>query len=534
MKTTLTLTVLFLAMPLLNFAQAFTSSNLPIVVINTGSNVIVDDPKVEVDMGIIYNGPGQINNLTDPMNHYNGKCGIELRGNSSQGYQKKAYSIELWTAAGADTSVNLLGMGKEEDWVLHSTHIDKSFMRNDMTFKLWREMGHWASEDRFCEVVIDGDYRGLYLLMEKVKMDDDRLHLATLNDVDISGNELTGGYILQLDWLDDPEGFESDFNGMSNTDPLFFQYYYPKINKIQPQQEAYIKAYMDSCEYALFDASFSANGLRYNQLMDIPSFVDLTIINEISRSVDAYKLSSFVHKDKYSKGGKLKAGPIWDYDLAYYNADYCGGENTAGWTYLQAEADCDDLNYMPMWWDRFMNDPVFVNHLRCRWDELKTDILHVDSLNAYIDLMVDSIDDAQIRNFQRWSILGVNIFGQPEPVPTTYVGEITALKDWLVNRIAWIDANLSGNCAADIVGINEVAEKPFKMYPNPTRSIVRFEFNSTKETEVEILDLIGKSILKNQITTLQTSIDLSEFAPGTYLVRITKGDQFWVEKLIKH
>ena len=205
------------------FCQAFTTSNLPIVILNTGGAIIEDEPKVEITMGIIDN-PSGVNNVTDPWNGYNGAVGIEFRGNSTQGFDKKTYSIELHTSTGADTSVTILGMPKEEDWILHAMVIDKTQLRIPMSFYLSQRMGHYASRYRYVEVVLDGDYRGVYILTEKLKRDKNRVDIAKLDSDDLAGDSLTGGYILRIDWLDNPQGFESNVNAQGG-DPMFFQWY---------------------------------------------------------------------------------------------------------------------------------------------------------------------------------------------------------------------------------------------------------------------------------------------------------------------
>ena len=347
--------------------QNFTSSSLPIVVINTNGNTIEDDPKVAVDIGIIDNGPGNLNYLTDPFNAYNGHCGIEFRGNSTQGFDKKTYSIELWTSAGLDTSASILGLPKEEDWILHANHLDKTFLRNTLSYHIWRKIGYWSSNTIYVELVLDGDYRGLYTLMEKNKRDNNRVDIAKLDGDDNLGDSLTGGYIIRMDWPEG-DGFYSNYNSQDGS-PLYFQYYYPKATKITNQQKAYIQSYLQIFENSLYSSNLQNLSTHYLNYIDLTTFADLFIINELSRSVDAYKLSSYIYKDRIDNGGKLKAGPIWDFDLAYDNAAYCGGESETGWTYLQAENSCDDLMLMPMWWQTFMSDPIFTNHLKCRWEK---------------------------------------------------------------------------------------------------------------------------------------------------------------------
>ncbi|MEY2639706.1 MAG: hypothetical protein RIR90_1188, partial [Bacteroidota bacterium] len=111
-------------------AQTLSSSNLPIIVINTGGQTIPDDPKVMADMGIIYNGEGKRNAVTDLFNHYSGKVGIEIRGQSSQQFPMKSYSIELWDNSGKSVDKSLFGLPKESDWVLYAPYTDKTLMRN--------------------------------------------------------------------------------------------------------------------------------------------------------------------------------------------------------------------------------------------------------------------------------------------------------------------------------------------------------------------------------------------------------------------
>ena len=391
MKRAISILLIFSLGAVYSFSQNFTSSHLPIVVINTGNATfndatIPDDPKITASMGIIDNGPGATNNLTDPFNAYDGMIGVETRGNSTQDYDKKTYSLELRTNAGVDSSVALLGMGKEEDWILHAMVIDKTQLRIPFSFDLARKAGHYASDWRFVELVIDNDYRGLYLLCERLKRDNDRVDIAKLDVDDLAGDSLTGGYILRIDWLDGDPGFESNYNSLSGTDPMFYQYYYPKASNIQPAQENYIKGYMDDFEDAVFANNYTnASGLRYNDYIDVTSFVDFLLINEFSKNSDGYKLSSYLHKDKESKGGKLKAGPIWDFDQTYGMSMVCSCHDFTGWTYLQNQPECEDLESMPAWWAEMMQDTLFVNHLACRWNDLRSGPFHLDSINDWID-----------------------------------------------------------------------------------------------------------------------------------------------------
>ena len=458
-----TLFVIFFGFSIFNIvnSQILYNSNLPIVIINTGGAYIPDEPKIPVNFQIIDNGVGVLNNINDFPNHYNGFCGIETRGNSTQGFDKKTYSIELWNSNNEDTSASLLGMGKEEDWILHAMVIDKSQVRIPFSFYLFQRMGHYASNWRYVELIIDGDYRGLYILCEKIKRDDDRVDIAKLDDDDIYGDSLTGGYILRLDWLGYySQGFSSNYYSQSGYFPLFYQWYYPKADNIQIEHENYISDWFYNFESAVFSSDYhNYLGIRYTDYINLNSFVDFLIINEFSKNSDGYKLSSYLHKDRDKNGGKLNAGPIWDFDQTYGVSLVCSNDNPSGWTYLQNQSDCEDLMSMPMWWQSMMQDTIFQNRLKCRWGDFRNTFLHQDSIFHWIKTDTTLISDAKSRNFTKWSHIGQQIWIEPSPIPQSYAEEILALKSWIANRLDWLDLNMPGNCEYDITNIEEQANK---------------------------------------------------------------------------
>tara|TARA_B100000989_G_scaffold43547_1_gene27737 strand:+ start:459 stop:1973 length:1515 start_codon:yes stop_codon:yes gene_type:complete len=441
--------------------QILTSSNLPIVIINTGGVSIADEPKIPAGFKIINNSTGLMNNINDFPNHYDGFCGIETRGNSTQDFQKKTYSIELWNSDYEDTSSSLLGMGKEEDWILHAMVIDKSQVRIPFSFYVFQRMGHYASNWRYVELIINNDYKGLYILCEKIKRDDDRVDIAKLDEDDIYGDSLTGGYILRLDWLGYySQGFSSNYNSQSGYHPLFYQWYYPKAENIQQEQEDYIADWFSYFESAVFSNDYHNNlGIRYTDYINLNSFVDFLIINEMSKNSDGYKLSSYLHKNRDKNGGKLNMGPIWDFDQTYGVSEVCSNYDPTGWTYLQNQPDCEDLMSMPMWWQSMMQDTIFQNRLKCRWQSHRTTFLHEDSIFNWINLDTALISDAKNRNFTRWPHIGQQIWIEPYPIPQSYSEEITVLKQWISNRLDWLDLNFPGNCDNDITIIKEQAVK---------------------------------------------------------------------------
>jgi subtilisin-like proprotein convertase family protein len=429
---------------------SFTSSDLPILVINTVNNVsIPDEPKVPADLKIIYNGEGVRNYLTDTTFHYNGKIGIERRGSSSQGMPKKPYGFETRDAQGNNLNVSLLGMPAENDWILGANYSDKTLFRNALTYNLANKTGHYAARTRFCEVLLNGEYIGVYTLTEKIKRDSGRVNIGKLNTFDLSDEELTGGYILKIDKLTGSggAGWTSAFPppGSSGTGAsIYFQYAYPEPDSIQPAQEQYIKSFVDSFEAALASPGFQDPQNGWRRFMDENSVIDFMLMNELSRNVDGYRISTFLHKEKITRGNKLKMGPVWDFDIAWQNADYCQGQNTAGWAY-DFNAICGGGGglLVPFWWQRFREDSLFNKRLYCRYQEFRNSFLSNSALNALADSMALVLNESQERNFQRWSILGVYVWPNPSPIPTTYLGEINKLKQWFADRLAWIDNQIT-------------------------------------------------------------------------------------------
>ncbi len=498
-------------------AQILTNSNLPIIVINTNNTAIPDEPKINATMGIIYNGDGNSNNINDAFNHYNGRIGIETRGNSTQDFDKKTYSIELRTSTNEDTSIALLNMPKEEDWILHAMVIDKTQLRIPMSFYLFREMGHYAANWQFVEVMLNNEYRGLYILTERIKRDKNRVDISKLTADEIDGDDVTGGYILRIDWLDDlgeDDFFISNYNSQGDSE-MHYQWYYPKASNIQQAQKDYIKGFMDDFENAVFADDFkNSQGKRYTEYINIASFIDFLLINELSKNSDGYKLSSYLFKDKDSKGGLLNAGPIWDFDQTYGVSLVCSNYDYRGWTFLQNQADCEDLESMPMWWQAMVSDTVFSDLLIQRWQELRSDLLQEENLMNWMDNQRVVINDAINRNFTKWDdFIGEYIWIEPEPIPQTYDEEITYMKQWIVNRLNWMDLSISriNTTIGDDL-------RPIQIFPNPTRNYVSIKDN--QGDIIQIYSTNGQLLLEQNVTESIYTIPLSRFQSGLYFINI--------------
>ncbi len=513
----------------------FESSNLPIVVISTGGAEIPNDPKIPATIGIISNPAGQRNHLSDSYNELDWYCGIELRGESSLWFDKKSYGIEIWDEDGNDLDTTFLNFPPEEDFVLHGPYADKSLMNNVLTMHLARSMGHYSSRTRFVELVINDDYKGLYVTMERIKRDKNRVDISKLNPDELTGDDLTGGYIIRIDKGDDG-GWNSNYDALYGQGGIRFQYYYPSAEDIHPEQGAYIKNYFDNFEDAINSPTFkNSMGKGYTQYIDLRSFVDTFILNELSKNVDAYRLSTYFYKEKDSNGGKLHAGPFWDFNLAYGNADYCGGDSHTGWVYYQ----CNHGGY-PIWWNKMQSDTVFSNALKCRWEELRTGLLETSTLLQTIDSLSSIINEAQERNFQRWPTLGIYLWPNPPYYvePLSHQEIISVMKDWVTNRLAWIDDNLAGesrNCDVyeDYSEVLAVAspEINIQVFPNPASGSIEIRSGVVID-QVELRDLSGKLIDERSGAFSKTKLELHDVVKGLYLLHIRTRNGAIIKKVL--
>ncbi|MEA3444355.1 MAG: CotH kinase family protein, partial [Bacteroidota bacterium] len=419
------------------------SGYLPLFLINTKGQEIIDDPRITARLKVINNINDNPNYLIGNPNEYNGQISIEIRGKTSQSFPKKSYSFETQNSDSSNNNISLLGMPPENDWILYAPYSDKSLLRNFLTFTWMREMGNYASRTRFCELFIDEEYRGIYVLMEKIKRDKNRVDINKIEPDDNTGNALTGGYIVKIDRPDNGVSFDwvspvHFLNG--NHFDVNYQFNYPDREDISNQQGNYIQNYITDFDWILIGNNFSYPETGYRKYIDIHSFIDFFIIEELSRDVDAYRLSTFMTKVRNSKGGKYFAGPIWDFNLAYGNAHYGDGWKTDGWALYNPNFGPG----IPFYWKRFEEDPVYVDLTLCRWNELKQNVLDTTKIVGQIDSLVLLLGDAVNRNFERWNILDHYVW------PNYFVGEnyqeeIEYLKSWIKERISWIDANISGN-----------------------------------------------------------------------------------------
>ncbi len=539
MRTFVAFFFIVVLLPVVLEAQVtLTDSNLPIIVITQPAGQTINDAaRIVCDMGVIDNGPGVRNYTTDPYNNYNGKIAIEIRGSTSQQYPKKNYGFETQDALGANLNVPLLGLPVENDWILYGPYPDKTLLRDVFTYDLSQKFGHYASNWHYCELLIDGEYKGLYILLERIKRDNNRVDVARLDADDLAGDSLTGGYIVKVDKLTGEVGYSwtSNYNN-----EVVFQFHDPEFDELNPIQASYMENFIGNFEDAVWGPQFDDPLTGYQNYIERTSFYDFFILQELGRTVDGYRSSSFMHKDKTSGAwnGKLVAGPMWDFNLSYGNADYCDADLTTGWQYNFDEV-CDFTSAIPFWWEKLLQSPSYRNGLRCRWEELRQGPLHTDSVNYWIDSMVNYLTEARIRNFQKWPIIGVYVNWNAF-VGATYQQDVNYLKNYIQQRSLWMDANIPGICD---LAVEEQVFQPqyFQVWPNPLneKGFVGVTLFKPCELTFILTDLSGRQVLlKNEGWKVAGEhafdFDVSELSAGTYIFSIQGGNEILGSgKLIK-
>lgn len=448
------------------FAVEIGDSEIPYIVISTGSETIQNEPKVPATMKVYIESTEVLS----------GNIGIEYRGSTSLRLSdKRSFGVETWDMDGNDTDMEIFGFPEEEDWILqgHVVNLgqnytfDRTLMYHYFGYELYRDMGRYASRTRFVELELNGQYLGVYTFMEKLKRDNERIDIEKLNPEDSEGDAVTGGYILKIDktsggdvnenltleeslnnWEDDARytsqiSFRSQYDvfGQEMTIPAFgepyhssmfletyFLYEEPSAADITQAQKDYIADYIHQFETALLTDDFTSDERTYTDFIDINSFVDYFLLNEIVRNVDGYRLSTYLQKDR---NGKLEMGPVWDLNIGYDTGDRVP---LNGWVINYNDYVESDAWMMPFWWPRLLEDQVFRTAVKDRWNELRGNVLSTSRLQSLVDENASYLLDngAIERNFNLWSL----------PTPVNYTESVADLRAYLENRTLWMDQEI--------------------------------------------------------------------------------------------
>ena len=387
--------------------RSHTYTGVPVVKIITENraSIVSKDDYIDAKMTIIANAMGE-EDL--------GEVDIEIRGrgNTTWTMPKKPYRIKLAESA------KVLGMPKDKSWVLLANYPDKTLMRNYIAFKLSAGFGlEYTPRSQFVDLYLNDVYQGNYQLVEQIKVDKNRVAIHELTSADIAEDAITGGYLLLIDGRSD-----EDFRFRSTGNVPFIV---KSPEKGTTEQYNYIQNYVQTTEDVLFSEDFADPQQGYAQYIDVRSFVDWYLVNELTKNTDAkFANSVYMHKPQ---GGKLVMGPVWDFDIGFGNVDYSPGEFPEGWYVREAS-----------WLARLFQDPQFEQRVKSRWKEMRP---VVQDIIDGIDKDAAYLQQSQGLNFTKWQILNRRVW--PNPVVTgSYAGEVDYLKDWLTKRARWMDREL--------------------------------------------------------------------------------------------
>jgi hypothetical protein len=376
------------------------------------------------------------------------RMGIRKRGQSSSGFSKPQYRVELRDENDDDLDSPLLGLPSESDWVFNGPWTDKSLVRNSFSFELGRTLGNEAPGTKHFEMflstnggdLVASEYVGVYVLFEKIKQGKNRTDIAELDPSDNSESEVTGGYLLRFE----PPGIANDGPRASG---------WNSVEILEPeapttQQRNYIGGYFDDFVATLgWSRGSGANNsgivnpdplTGYPAFIDVDSFVNHFIISELGRDQDAYVRSDYMFKDR---DGKLNKGPIWDHNLIMGTGCCFDNRNPLGWQYRDSyNRGGRDHSYEPDWFVPLMRDPDFSQAVIDRWTELRRGGPFEEvTLFARLDAQADPLAEAAVRNFTKWNILSRDRVGFPTPATQTWEQQIDFMKQWLTTRTEWID-----------------------------------------------------------------------------------------------
>jgi hypothetical protein len=413
---------------LLDESAAGFNSNLPLIILNPFGQYLSSNNRSTISLRVIDTVQGRSTLLGAA--DFDGRASVNVRGFSTLRQPKNSLTVRFIDENQDKYKTSVLGLPKESDWVLYAPYSDKTLIRDALAYELSNQMGRYAPRTRFVEVFIDRtggklsqrDYMGVYVLVEKIKRGKNRVNIAELSPSDTSEPAITGGYIFKRDHSD---RYEPSFR----TGRTHYYYVEPNAKDMSRDQINWISTYMNRFEQALYGSNFRDPDRGYAAYLDVDAFIDQHWLIEMSKNIDGFRYSAYLHKDR---GGKLQTGPAWDWNLSFGNADYYDASDPSGWyTPMLRESEIS-------WFRRLDDDPDFSQKTVDRWGELRRGVFDPTRILARVDEMAAQLDDAQARNFRRWPILGRRV-NPNDFVGRTYEEEIRWMKQWIQKRIAWID-----------------------------------------------------------------------------------------------
>ena len=466
----------------MSLAQTY---DLPIIFVDTKQKCLDKNvtEKIPATMKVL---DGKTNNVADSAKGTFYNIGIKVRGQSSALFPKPGYSVEVRDEKGEGMDVSMFGLPPADDWVLHGPYVDKSMLRNALAYWLFRQAGRYAPRTKHFDLYINGVYRGVYVMVEKIKRGKYRVNVSKLKETDIAGDSLTGGYIWAFDKVGTNTGGGGSNNqggiqaeGFNTSDGLNVILHYPKKANIQKEQEEYLKKYLNDLEALFMNGK---NGDGFDKYVDLGSAVDYVLHQEVTNNGDSYWCSFFLHKPKNKGGkdgkefkeGKVTLGPPWDFNLAMSNGGMMGYGGGNSWQ-IESKGGGGGGGFgggfgfggggmgslkAPNWLVGLWKRSDYQDELKKRWAELRSGVWHTKVMDEYLDSMKTYLTKAAERNFKRWPNLGKSSGqGDKDPEPMKYCnssgggsgmamggnnadtwdGEVEHLRKKMKERMQWMD-----------------------------------------------------------------------------------------------
>lgn len=421
-------------------------THLPLICIDTGGREIpgkglTDEEGKHIGFSVTPEGEDRITASLRVMdreaeyNHVNDEPAaqsdavIHIRGNSSRFFEKSGYSIRLVDGEGNNNPLPLLGMDSHHEWVLHGPYLDKTLVRNYMMYNLAGEIMDYSPNVRFCEVLLNGEYAGVYVLTETITAGKDGARLTM--SVDAKNSSFTG-YLLRMDRREEAHGRRLDnLTAYSlRCDPdLMIRVEYPGAKNLTQGLKDAIEADFSRFEKALYSYDFNDSAHGWKKYIDADSFVSYFLINELTVNYDAGAYSTYIYKDT---GGKLKMC-VWDFNNS------CDNYQEQSVMKVQHFETQNKL-----WYGMLMKDSDFVGLVIDKYKTLRETVFSDEYLEGYIDSALSYLGDAVERNNTRWACAfgDEGLLYPAERNLYSHAEAVEQLKSFLRERTAWIDDNI--------------------------------------------------------------------------------------------
>ncbi len=360
---------------------------------------------------------------------------MRIRGHSSSSFDKPSYRLTFTLEDRVTANPQeVLDMGVEEDWVLHGPYLDKSLIRNYMAMNLFGEFIPYTPDVRFVELFIDDKYQGLYVLMETIKHDVNRVNIQ-----DSDPNSTNTSFLVTRDWYDNMDESQlRDFIDLTfKATSTGTEIAYPNELYITDGQREWIEDYLNEVEKVIYSYDYDTPDYGYWKYLDTDSFVDYALVNDIALNQDAGKFSTWFYQDL---GGRLNAGPLWDFNNAFDNGFE---QSVLGTSFIMLDKPIFSMLF---------RDEQFTERVINRYRELRADLLSDERILNYIEEVVEYLGPAIERNYEVWGYtLDPNVIPtlgssqRLEPVernPTSFEEAIEDLKNAITTRLRWLDANI--------------------------------------------------------------------------------------------